>query len=122
MVNLKEHVKIGKPIALMLLVLFSLSPCSAKQRLLDAFNIDYSSPLNKTRAAGNANNSCSFNTITAVSRSFIKLKKDQVYSNTNFSTFDRLRNTSTLDHGSGLRAGSSPPKYILYKRLKVYLA
>ncbi|WP_407427171.1 hypothetical protein [Arcticibacter sp.] len=124
MVRLKKHIQVGKRIALMLLVLFSLSPCSAKQRLLATLNIDYNNHLNKTRATAHLYN-CSSNTVTSskaeVARFFIELKKDQLYRNANLNMLDKLLHKSALERIARL-GGSSPPKYILFKRLKIYLA
>jgi hypothetical protein len=126
MLNIKEHIKISKCITLALFVLFALSSCSARQSILSSFDIGFSGTLNKTRAAGKPINSCSFiaqkNDKGAFTRSVLKIadyqgrkKIDSGLSKWSFIATYTNKNT-------GLIPGSWPPKYILFKRLKVYLA
>jgi len=126
MANLKEHIKIWRCISLALFVLFSMSSCSAKQSILNSFDLEFSGTVNKTRATGNPINSCSFVRLTnnkgAVTRSVLKSANYSGYDNNGIGLSERWLHAASPNNNAGVITGSSPPKYILFKRLKVYLA
>lgn len=119
MLEVKSHIKALKHILLVWLVLFSLAPCSVKE----VFNgVLYSSqkPLNKTktalieagceispRAYREKSVSQSEAGRTVIPMLFFGAKKAESRPAVFFEGF------------SGIYSGNSPPKYILYKRLKV---
>lgn len=123
MVNLKEDIRICKAIAFMLLLLFSLAPCSAKKSVFDSLNAGFGGSLNKSKTTISLINSC--NTFGAsfhyasISKSVHKLIKDRK------PPYFRIANADIAAsrlYVPSLIAGKKPPKYILFRQLKVHLA
>ncbi len=107
----------------MLVVVFSLSPCSVKRNVLDLFDIQYISGLNKVKTTSGPSFSCdtaSASTQVSVSKSkSIRLTESFMYSNT---VAKNIREEKLFfNKYSGHSTGNSPPKYILFKRLKLSL-
>lgn len=119
----KIHMKNYKAIVLMLILAFSLSPCSLKRDVLGIFDIQHISGLNKvkitTGAACELSNQTSSG--TAISKSDAKLINKSFHFNRNSSLCCET-SVSTLNSYSGQTSGNSPPKYILFKRLKLHIA
>ncbi|MBL1220187.1 hypothetical protein JET18_05015 [Chryseobacterium sp. L7] len=113
-----------KAIVLMLILAFSLSPCSVKRDVLGIFDIQHISGLNKvkitTGAACELSNQTS-SSRTATSKSDVKLTNKSFHFNWNTSLSSQT-SASTLNSYSGKTSGNSPPKYILFKRLKLHIA
>ncbi len=121
MQRLKYHIKHFNHIVLMWFVLFSLSPCVVKETLLQSVNTAYSKPLNQSRAI-TLIGSC-FYTENEKTQSSVG-KKIAINQYDYFSSFlEHLclakQSVTTYNHYSGKLSGNSPPKYILYKRLKI---
>lgn len=106
----------------MWLVLFSLTPCTIKEIFFHAVDLDYAKPLNKSKTS---TNSCSYSQIE--NRQNLGLKSSKIINriipfcfskNLNFA----LCSTKIFKDYSRISLGNSPPKYILYKRLKIDIA
>ncbi|PRD55966.1 hypothetical protein [Sphingobacterium gobiense] len=110
-----------KHILLMWFVLFSLSPCVVKEVLTSAANIDYVKPLNKTKTSSRSN-LCSYSfdkslQISIVRESKVNQQIDPVDLSHNQHLI--LLSAKVLRHYTTTCPGNSPPKYILYKRMKI---
>ncbi|ASK30086.1 hypothetical protein CEY12_08150 [Chryseobacterium sp. T16E-39] len=115
--------KPSKAIITLLVLIFSLSPCSVKRDLLDIFDIQYISPLNKFKTTPNPSFSC--DSSAEISSGKIVHSKKQSRSEKDFP----FRSDSGLcfsaerkniyTNFSGTASGNSPPKYILFKQLKL---
>ncbi|RRN78004.1 hypothetical protein EIM50_16715 [Pseudoxanthomonas sp. SGD-10] len=124
MLRLTRHIQKAKHTLWLCLALFALSPCVVKLTLLDASPSDYVRPLNKVKLASQAT-SCQITedniqeTLAAnqvqLEQEFIPvlLSVQQISVNTSFTK---------PAYDSKSCSGNSPPKYILYKRLKVHVA
>ncbi|MBV8325694.1 hypothetical protein [Chryseobacterium sp.] len=111
--------KTTKAIITMLILVFSLSPCSVKRDVLDIFDIQYISGLNKVKTA-------SPNCEASVSASKISLVKTDIKSHQRFSFLHYTKKNTPEERpfyntSSKRSTGNSPPKYILFKRLKLNL-
>ncbi|MDH6250408.1 hypothetical protein M2347_000135 [Chryseobacterium sp. H1D6B] len=110
---------------MMLVVVFSLSPCSLKRELLAIFDIQYISSLNKVKTTSPQTYTC--DSVNESSSNRISISKNSLKSKENkyFISFDALshpkENTISQNNYSGYSTGNSPPKYILFKRLKLNL-
>ncbi|WP_133121684.1 hypothetical protein [Chryseobacterium sp. PMSZPI] len=121
MSNVRFHMKTYKAIIMMLVLVFSLSPCSVKRDVLDIFDIQYISGLNKVKATSGFSVSCDANSNTSsgisISKAETKLKnKDFLYVKLIVKS---PKKKTFLNEYSGHTTGNSPPKYILFKRLKL---
>ena len=110
---------------MMLVVAFSLSPCSLKREVLEVFDIQHVDTLNKVKTTAPSFSDCeSFNSSSKVSAS----KADFKFKGIAFSDFLQSDNLNFEEHTfsqknySGNTSGNSPPKYILFKRLKLDMA
>jgi hypothetical protein len=123
MSDLKIHKKISKTVITMLVLIFSLSPCSVKRDLLCIFDIEYISSFNKVKLTASQTFSCDSSAETSSGR--IVLSKVNSRSGKDFPfKFNSISNFSKEDQSfnksySGATSGSSPPKYILFKQLKL---
>lgn len=108
----------------MLVVVFSLSPCSVKRDLLGIFDIQHISSLNKIKTTANPGFNCDSSTELS-SRRIVNSKADfrsiEVFSFTSNLSSYFPENTIAHNNYSGTTTGNSPPKYILFKRLKLHL-
>ncbi len=118
------HIKKFRHIVLMWLVLFSLSPCTVKEALFHSVNTDYAKPLNKSKTT-TPTSSCSYSStenlqISVVKKSEISKQIEPV----NFfdNPFFTILSATVYNEYSKTSSGNSPPKYILYKRLKIDIA
>ncbi|MEG1592464.1 hypothetical protein [Chryseobacterium sp.] len=125
MSNIKLHIKFYRAIVMMLVVAFSLSPCSLKREVLEVFDIQHIGTLNKVKTTAPSFSACeSFNSSSKVSVS----KSDFKFKGIAFSDFLQSGNlnfekpTFFQKNYSGNTSGNSPPKYILFKRLKLDMA
>lgn len=124
MSDTKLHMKTYKAIITMLILVFSLSPCSVKRNVLDIFDIQYISGLNKVKTTSGS----SFNCDTPTTSSKISISKAEAKYKYKGSLLDvkaTAKNTGeenlSFNKYSGHTTGNSPPKYILFKRLKLNL-
>lgn len=121
-----SHNEIWKGIFLMLFVLFSLSPCPAKQSALQTFDLELGRNVNKTKATGNLIKGCSF----------VKHSPAKVLANPSVTkllphhqcdhhTAERSESAVIgilVNNSVGIKTAGSLPQYILFKRFKVHLA
>lgn len=123
MSNTTLYMKTYKAIITMLVLVFSLSPCSVKRNVLDIFDIQYISGLNKVKTTSGSSFSCnSFSVSSQVS----VFKAESIRHKDSFLSFSGFTKTATeesirFNDYSGHSTGNSPPKYILFKRLKLSL-
>lgn len=124
MPKMKFHINNFRRILLMWFVLFSLSPCTVKEVLFYSLNTDYSKPLNKSKTSTQTS-SCSYSQnekqqISAAKKTRINKQIEPV------DSFDKAYLTGYVakdyNNYSKTSSGNSPPKYILYKRLKIDIA
>ena len=113
-----------KHILLMWFALFALSPCVVKEVLFSVANAEYSKPLNKSKTI-TPTNSCQYSQNDNQRISVVK----QSDTNKEIEPFDVsenlffvVRSTKINSKYSKTSSGNSPPKYILYKRLKLDVA
>lgn len=114
--------KFYRAIAMMLVVAFSLSPCSLKRDVLEVFDIQHIGTLNKVKTTAPSFSGCeSFNSSSKISVS----KADFKFKGIALSDFLQSVNLNfekpifSQKSYSGNTSGNSPPKYILFKRLKL---
>ena len=119
MAGLKSHIFLIRHIVLLWVVLFALSPCTVKA--FYTATADYTVPLNKAKALSSSK--CVY-AQTVSSRLSHTLQIDVDKQEGSFGTREenlankRARQPFTYAKNS---SGSSPPKYILYKCLKIDL-
>ncbi len=122
MSNTKVHMKTYKAIITILILAFSLSPCSVKRNVLDIFDIQYISGLNKVKTTSGLSQNCDIaktSSKTSVSKTEAKIIDKKF-----FFAFDSTKSNIGeekifFNEYSGHTTGNSPPKYILFKRLKL---
>ncbi len=124
MPNSRVHMKTYKAIITMLVLMFSLSPCSVKRNVLDIFDIQYISGLNKVKTTSSLSFSCDAASASS-GISALKNKVQKRYSDS-FPRFysgtgNPVEENISFNKYSGHSTGNSPPKYILFKRLKLNL-
>ncbi|BFO64196.1 hypothetical protein [Chryseobacterium sp. KCF3-3] len=122
--NSGVHMKTYKAIITMLILVFSLSPCSVKRNVLDIFDIQFISGLNKIKTTSSLSFSC--DSASATSGISVSKNKTQSQYRNPFSDFSSTTGNSvekkiSFNNYSGHSTGNSPPKYILFKRLKLNL-
>ena len=115
-------VKPAHYIALMCLVLFSFSPCAIKNSLIDTTVFDLQKNLNKNSAT---NLTCQITTSTS-NKIYVVKKKEDKETAVQFSFLGNQQNEANTVHlpfyYNPNYSANSPPKYILYQRLKIALA
>lgn len=121
---LKAHTGFYKATLILLLLVFSLSPCSVKREVLNIFDIQYIETLNKVKttvtSASNCDTSFQNFSTASVTKANLKAKKADF----SFSLNPYLKKTKegkVLSNYSKTTTGNSPPKYILFKQLKLDL-
>ncbi|CAD0220256.1 hypothetical protein KYG33_08370 [Chryseobacterium sp. D764] len=118
------HMKTYKAVITMLVLVFSLSPCSVKRNVLDIFDIQYISGLNKVKITSSLSSSCDAASASAgvsVSKANIQGQYKDSFSNFYSSAEVSAEEKIFFNEYSGHSTGNSPPKYILFKRLKLNL-
>ncbi len=124
MPKINFHIKIFKPILLLGFVLFSLTPCTVKEVFLSSVNAEFANSLNKTKTTASISR-CAYSQnenqqISVEKNSEIKKQIESV------DFFDKpffaVLSTKVYNDYSKTSSGNSPPKYILYKRLKIDIA
>jgi len=116
--------KTSKAIITVLILVFSLSPCSVKRNVLDIFDIQFISGLNKVKTTSSISFSC--DAASASSGTLVLKTQTQGQHKDSFPHFYSAIGNSVekkifLNNYSGHSTGNSPPKYILFKRLKLNL-
>lgn len=102
-------------------LLFALSSCAVKESVLGLMQTDYAKPTNRSQTTSQ-NGFCSYTVATGKevsvdNRAKIKTQKGFVFKG-NLIEIVRKKNTESY---SKTFSGNSPPKYILYKRLKLHI-
>ncbi len=124
MLKTENHIRNTKHILLMWVVLFSLSPCIVKEALFSSASVGYAKPLNKSKTTA-PTNSCQYSLNENQQVSVVKQSKiNKQIEPTDFSEKRLFVIRSTKIHGNYSKtfSGNGPPKYILYKRLKLDVA
>lgn len=116
------YTEFGKGIFLLIVVFFAFLPCSAKQSVLNAFDTEYSSPLNKVRTTVTQGSACTGGQEIAVykssaSKAFFKSVSSQPFPVITIPVVINNIETKTAV-GPGI-IPKIPPRYILFKRLKL---
>ncbi|WP_106915163.1 hypothetical protein [Chryseobacterium aurantiacum] len=122
MSNTKVHMKTYRAIITMLILVFSLSPCSVKRNVLDIFDIQYISGLNKVKTTSGLSQNCDIATHsskTSVSKTEAKIINKKFFFAFDSTTSNIREEKIFFNEYSGHTTGNSPPKYILFKRLKL---
>ncbi|MFN1215575.1 hypothetical protein ACKW6Q_01200 [Chryseobacterium kwangjuense] len=123
MPTLTIHIKNHKALVMMLILAFSLSPCSVKRDFLGIFDIQHISGLNKVKITNGA--VCeSFSETSSSQRIFTKAAarlNNKGFSSVSNPSLNFWERRIRFNAYSGLTSGNSPPKYILFKRLKLHL-
>ncbi|AZA90349.1 Uncharacterised protein [Chryseobacterium nakagawai] len=125
MSDIRIHMKTYKAIIMMLILVFSLSPCSVKRNVLDIFDIQYISGLNKVKITSGLSLHCDTSTTSSkisISKAEAKLKYKESSLDFNANIKITEEDYNFFNEYSGHTTGNSPPKYILFKRLKLNLA
>lgn len=108
----------------MWLIVFSLAPCTVKEALFSSAGLDYSKPLNKSQTT-TPGQQCQYIALSKSStRAYLKTQPAGKRS------FDHLAGKPYAEAarendrftGHNYPLGNSPPRYILYKRLKLDVA
>lgn len=102
-------------------LLFALSSCAVKESVLGLMQTDYAKPTNRSQTTSQ-NGFCSYTVATGKevsvdNRAKIKTQKGFVFKG-NLIEIGHKKNTESY---SKTFSGNSPPKYILYKRLKLHI-
>lgn len=125
MSNTRIYMKTYKAIVTMLILVFSLSPCSVKRNVLDIFDIQYISGLNKVKITSGLSLNCDISTVyskISISKAESKSKYKGFLSDGHAAAKNIEKEKLSFNKYSGHTTGNSPPKYILFKRLKLNLA
>ncbi|WP_326984602.1 hypothetical protein VUJ46_08740 [Chryseobacterium sp. MYb264] len=124
MSDLKLHFKPYKAFIILLVLMFSLSPCSVKRDVLGIFDIQHLSTLNKVKTTVNSTNNCIYSFEKSSKFSALKVikKLDNHEFIAEFSSKINSEKKIFTNHYSGFTTDNSPPKYILFKRLKLDIA
>jgi len=124
MPKIKNYIEDLRHILLMWFVLFSFAPCTVKEVLRHSVTTDYAKPLNKSKTT-TLTSSCFYSQIENQQISVVKKSKI----NKQIEPFDFSGNQYFAVHSakvygdySKASSGNSPPKYILFKRLKIDVA
>jgi len=124
MLEIKSYIEKFNRITLIWLILFSLFPCIVKEGMFNWIDIEYSKPLNKSKTTAQTR-LCQYSPHNIQHISFEKKSKfNKQIEPTDFfgQPFFIARATKVYGNDSKTFSGNSPPKYILYKRLKIAIA
>lgn len=124
MFNAKQYIKNLKHILWVWFALFTLSPCVVKEAMFSVVNAEYSQPLNKSKTTA-PTNSCQYSQndnqqVSVVKQS--KINKQTEPAEVAKNLFLIVHSIEINTNYSKTTSGNSPPKYILYKRLKLDVA
>lgn len=120
----RTYIIFYKTIVVILLLAFSLSPCSVKRNVLGVFDIQHVNTLNKVKTTVIPKANCDFahhNFSSKTSISKADFKFNEVFSFKLNSVLNLSKNTISQNKYSGATSGNSPPKYILFKQLRLNL-
>ena len=124
MLKTKTRINILHRIIMMWFVLFALTPCTVKEVLFSTLNLELPESLNKSKTT-TSSNSCQYSQNKNQHVSFAK----QTKINKKIDPIDFSKQKLFVAQSSPIKnnysktfSGNSPPKYILFKRLKIDLA
>ena len=120
----RTYINFYKTIVVILLLAFSLSPCSVKRDVLGIFDIQHLTTLNKAKTTASTTGNCDFvhhslSSKTSVSKADFKFKEVFPFILNSVANFSE--DTVSQNKYSGTASGNSPPKYILFKQLRLNL-
>ncbi|GGH30143.1 hypothetical protein FAZ19_21500 [Sphingobacterium alkalisoli] len=122
MPQIETHIGKSYSILLIWFILFSLLPCTVKEVMFDSVDIDYSKPLNKSKAITQTN-LCQYSSHDSQYVSVvIKSKFNKQIEPIDFCRQDVFVVCSAAKGNRKYAktfSRNSPPKYILYKRMKI---
>ncbi|MEN4762329.1 hypothetical protein ABEG63_18515 [Chryseobacterium sp. C39-AII1] len=124
MSNLKFYIKPYKAFITLLVLMFSLSPCSVKRDVLGIFDIQHLNTLNKVKTTASSANSCIYFSEKSSKVTALKVAKKLDKHEFIIELSSKINSEKKVftNHYSGFTTGNSPPKYILFKRLKLDIA
>lgn len=118
----EKDIRIIKYFLVIGFVYLSLNPCHFKIRFFETPNADYSKPLNKTKATSP---SCQYSfeerQLISILKN-LKSKRKSAIINTEEKQYFILYATAFFRSFSKTFSGNSPPKYNLFKRLRLGMA
>jgi len=122
MLKLKSYIGYSKSILIVLMILFSLAPCSLKEAVV-SIDVSYTKPLNKSRSASPFSSCHPIQAYKDSSSAKVKRQVVAIHGTDDLSSYNVHRFVvGNIDNNySGITSGNSPPKYILFKRLKIDL-
>lgn len=110
----------------LIIAFFSFAPCSVKEQWLSQINIELNNSTNKVKTANISTSICSEPVQSSISDSDLNKKQEKKFSQIRVEkerTFYQLEKTEfKRRYFLSENRGNSPPKYILYQRLKISLA
>lgn len=118
--KIHSNLKIVKHVALFCLIVFTLIPCSVKVFLADSIETFYSKPVSNPKVLNNVN-SCTYSDLTTHQNQIVQkktVKKFSLFENSSKTQFVQIENKIFSENHFEF-SGNSPPKYILFKRLKI---
>lgn len=122
MFNYNGHIKSALKLFVAFFVMFSLSPCAVKTSAFGSVGVDYSKPLNTSKITG-TNLNCQFSQdniqSSTTQKSKFASKKAPDFA-LKISIAEDYK-TNVFEHYQQTIFANAPPKYILYKRLKLDL-
>ena len=124
MLKTKTPINILHRFIMMWFVLFALTPCTVKEVLFSTLNLELPESLNKSKTT-TSSNSCHYSHNKNQHVSFAKQTKiNKKIDPIDFSKQKLFvaQSIHIKNNYSQTFSGNSPPKYILFKRLKIDLA
>jgi len=117
-----KHISTAKHLFLMCFLLFALSSCAVKESFLRMVQTDYAKPTNRSQTT-TQNGFCSYTVSTEKEASVTYYSKIKCRKESDLFTGNNLLISSkkTTQLYPNKFSGNSPPKYILYKRLKLHI-
>lgn len=121
MSHLTKHIITTKHLLWVCFMVFAFSTCAVKDVFYSFINLEYSKPLNKSKTSLNGS-SCQYTQVNTTETSIVQQSEiarefdcNEVAQKPTFDIRSKQLSSADLLHFSG----NSPPKYILYKRLKL---
>lgn len=117
-----KHIRTAKHLFLTCFLLFALSSCAVKESFLGMVQTDYAKPTNRSQTT-TQNGGCNYSFATGKESSITYYSKIKCRKESDLFTGNNLLGISskkTTQLYPKTFSGNSPPKYILYKRLKLH--
>jgi hypothetical protein len=121
MSHLTKHITTTKHLLWVCFMVFAFSTCAVKDLFYDFVNLEYSKPLNKSKTTLNGS-SCQYTKVNTAETLIVQQSEiaqefdcNGVAEKPTFEIRSKQLSSADVLHFSG----NSPPKYILYKRLKL---